>query len=180
MQSEMQTLKVISLYISKTPGLPTVSTAEIQLRPNYGIIGDTHTGEMRTRSNGEVVPNLRHFTAVSPQELGEVAEELGVPYLDPSLLSANICFAGVKKLTETLVPGTLLFNAEGRAVLEVKGVVEPCFSMGQRIAAHYPQLAVEAQLFPKYANGRRGIHGIALEETTIKLYDTFSVVLPSR
>ena len=162
MQSEMQTLKVISLYTSKTRGLPTVPAAEIQLRPNYGIIGDTHTGEMRTRSNGEV------------------AEELAVPYLDPSLLSANICFAGIKKLTETLVPGTLLLNAEGRAVLEVKGVVEPCFPMGQRIAAHYPHLAVEAQLFPKYAYGRRGIHGIALEETTIKLYDTFSVILPSR
>jgi hypothetical protein len=39
-------------------------------------------------------------------------------------------------------------------------------------------LAVEAQRFPKAAYMLRGIHGIALAEITLQLYDTFIVLLP--
>lgn len=180
MQQTIFTLIVISLYISKEAGAVNVSVPEISLRPNYGILGDTHGGEDRVRDSGEVVPNLRQFTAVSPRELGEAAEKFGVPYLDPAWIKANICFAcpELERFTETLVEGTQLLDANERSVLEIKGVTAPCVDAGGYIAARVPHLSVDAALFPKAAYGLRGVHGIALEDVTIKLYDRFRVLFP--
>lgn len=181
MPGDMLTLKVAALYLSTTPGGVSAPVAELHLRPRYGIIGDSHAGETQfDDSTGQHVPNLRHFTAVTPRELGEVAEALGIPFIDPAWLKANICFASpaIASITEMLVDGTTLLNAQGRPVLEIKGATDPCLKMGQWIAARFLQLPVEAQLFPKLAYGRRGVHGIALEETTLTIGDTFTVALP--
>jgi hypothetical protein len=154
--------------------------AELRLRPNYGVEGDSHSGPTQVAESGEVVPNLRQWTAVNPRELGEVAEDLGIPYIDPAWVKANICFgwSSADPFTQTLVPGTLLLREDKQPVLEIKGAVDPCLGMGKIIAAQWPLLALKPERFPKAAYDRRGVHGIVLEETTIKLGDTFTVVLP--
>jgi hypothetical protein len=178
--TDVLTLTVVSLYVSKTPGAISVPVPEIHLRPEYGIVGDTHVGETQVRSTGEVVPNLRHFTAVNTRELGQVAEAFGVPFIDPAWIKANICFAcpAIKHFTETLVEGTRLIDSQGRAVLEVKGVTEPCIDAGKTVAAQFPLHPAEAQYFPKAAHGHRGVYGIVLEESTIRLDETFTILLP--
>ena len=182
MSSTVFTLTIVSLYLSKAPGDNiSAPAAELRLRPRYGIVGDSHAGETQfDEGTGQHVLNLRHFTAVTPRELGEVAEALGIPFLDPAWLKANICFASpdIASITQTLVDGTTLLNAQGHPVLEIKGPTDPCLGMGARIAARFPQLPVEAQRFPKLSYGRRGVHGIALEETTLTIGDTFTVALP--
>lgn len=174
------TLTVIALYVSETPGGISSPVSEVRLLPNYGVAGDTHSGETQLTEAGAAAPNMRQFTAVNPRELGVVAEDFGVPFLDPAWLKANICFAwsGGDNFTETLVAGTLLYSNE-RPVLEIKGAVDPCLGAGQTIAAQFPRLAIEAQQFPKKAYGRRGVHGIVLEALTIKIADTFTAVLPA-
>lgn len=181
MPTDVLTLTVVSLYLSKTPGAISEPVPELHLHPRYGVVGDSHAGETQFDPNaGQHVPNLRHFTAVTPRELGAVAEAWGVPFIDPAWLKANICFASpdIASFTETLVDGTILSSALGRPVLEIRGPTTPCLKMGQWIAAQFPQLPVDAQLFPKLAYGRRGVHGIALEETTITIGETFIVALP--
>ncbi len=181
MPTDVLTLTIVSLYLSKTPGGISAPVSELHLRPRSGVVGDSHAGETQfDESTGQHVPNLRHFTAVTPRELGEVAEALGIPFIDPAWLKANICFAspGIASMTETLVDGTTLLNAQGRPVLEIKGPTDPCLKMGQWIAGQFPQLPVEAQLFPKLSYGRRGVHGIVLAETTLTIGDTFTVALP--
>src|SRR5450432_3202069 len=84
MQRNMFVLTVTALYISRESGAMTVQVPEIALRPHYGILGDTHAGEDWVSDTGEVVTNLRQFTAVNPRELGEAAEKFGVPYIDPA------------------------------------------------------------------------------------------------
>ncbi len=179
MQTEIQTVRVIALYVCQERGQYTVPVAELELRSDYGIVGDQHAGKMRVSSNGQTLVNLRQFTAVAPQDLGVIADTLGVPYLDPAWLSANICLAGLERLTQTLVSGTLLLDASGQALMEIKGVVDPCLSAGQRVAHQYPLLELSPQLFPRYAHGRRGVHGVVLTDSTIRLHDTLSVVLPN-
>ncbi len=173
-------LTVVALYRSETPGAISVPVAELRLLPNYGILGDTHAGADRVTSKGQVVPNLRQFTAVNPRELGAVAEDLGVPYLDPAWIKANICFGWSSDglFTETLTPGTLLLQGDERPVLEIKGVVDPCLGAGETIAAQFPLLAMQAHQFPKVAYNRRGVHGVALAEVTIRVGDTFTALLP--
>ena len=172
MHADHITLTVVALYVSKVRGASSTPVPEIQLRPDYGIVGDSHASE----GGG----NLRQFTAVSTAELGRVAEALGVPFIDPAWIKANICFAcpQLENFTETLIEGTKLVSADGRAVLEVKGAVDPCQDAGKTIAAQFPQLAVHPQLFPKASYGRRGVHGVVLEEVTMKVGDVFTVIFP--
>ena len=104
-----------------------------------------------------------------PRELGEVAEALDIPFIHPAWVKANICLVSpdIASLTEMLVDGTTLLNAQGRPALEIKGATDPCLKQVRWIAAQFPPLPVNAQLFPKLAYGRRSMHGIALEETTL-------------
>ncbi|HLW01158.1 MAG TPA: hypothetical protein VKT82_21050 [Ktedonobacterales bacterium] len=181
MPNSRLTLTVVALYLSHTEGASGAPVAELRLRPNHGVEGDSHSGSTQVAENGEVVPNLRQWTAVNPRELGAVAEDLGIPFIDPAWVKANICFgwSSDAPFTQTLAPGTLLLQDNERPVLEIKGEVDPCLGMGQRIAAQFPHLSMQAQRFPKTAYGRRGVHGIVLEEMTIRLKDTFTVALPN-
>lgn len=171
MHADHITLRVVALYVSRVRGTVSEPVSEIQLRPDYGIVGDSHAREG--------MDNLRQFTAVSVAELGSVAEALGVPFVDPAWVKANICFVcpELENFTEKLIEGTTLSSADGRAVLEVKGAVDPCLDTGKTIAAQFPRFAVNPQLFPKAAYGRRGVYGIVLEEVTIKIGDIFTVIL---
>jgi hypothetical protein len=175
-------LTVSALYISEAHGVVSVPAAELRLRAGYGIVGERHTGPTRVRGNGEVVENLRHFTAVCPHELGEVAHALGVPYIDPAWIGANICFScdSLTALSATLVEGTRLLDAQGRAVLEVKGETTPCLEAGAMIAARFPLLRVAPERFPQCALGRRGVYGIVLTDTAIAIGDRFSLAPPPR
>lgn len=180
MTADTLTLKVISLYISETSGVAAVPVPELHLLPDYGVVGDSHMEERNLDSKGALVPN-RHFTAVHPGELGRAANAMGVPFIDPAWLKANICFtsAEITDMTERLVPGTKLLDANGIPTLEIRGITDPCLSAGGYLAASFPHLAIDAKLFPKAAYKLRGVHGITLRDATIRLYDTFTVLLPS-
>lgn len=173
------TLKVISLYVSRTRGAMSSPVEDLRLHPAVGIVGDSHVEDQIVDNTGKIIPD-RHFTAVHPEELGRIAHALGVPFIDPAWIKANICFAcpATDHFTETLVPGTKLLDAQGRAVLEIRGVTEPCVTGGAYVAAQFPHLTVAAQHFPRAAYMLRGVHGIALEEITIRLADTFTAQLP--
>lgn len=179
MQAEPLTFKVIALYTSEAHGSMSKPVETLHLRPAYGVVGDSHMEERNLDAEGKIIPN-RHFTAVHPGELGKIAHALGVPFIDPAWIKANICFtcAETEQFTTTLVPGTRLLNAQGHAVMEIRGVTDPCLTAGEYIAAHLPHLTVEAQRFPRAAYMLRGVHGITLEETTIRLYETFRALLP--
>jgi hypothetical protein len=116
-----------------------------------------------------------------------VASALGVPDIDPAWIGANVCFAcdgfacdGLAAFTTTLVEGSRLLDAEGRAVLEVKGATTPCLDAGKMIAARFPLLRVAPERFPQCALGRRGVYGIVLMDTAIAIGDRFGVALPPR
>src|SRR5260370_11654659 len=119
MPDDTATLTVAALYVSEASGVPSTPVAELRLRVGHGVEGDRHVGPTRVRGNGAVVPNLRQFTAVSPEELGQAASALGAPYIDPAWIGANICFVGpaAAALTAALTPGALLLDASGEPAL---------------------------------------------------------------
>ena len=179
MPAPLLTLTVIGLYIKRVSNQPGVAVPQLEFRPEHGVVGELNAGPTLTTEAGELIPNLRHFTAVSPFELGKIATALRVPFLDPAWLSANICFDGLDRLTKVLVAGMRLLNAEGQAVLEVVGETDPCLKMGQRLAALHPLHEMQPHYFPKLSYGLRGVYGIALEPTVIRLYDVLTAVLPA-
>lgn len=114
----------------------TRQVEKIQLIRGHGVRGDGHSGprlvDAREKemlrfgfSKGAEIANHREFSAVSTEELTEIAKAFGLPDgpLSPGLLGENLVLSGIPRLSQ-LPSGTLLFfrkSAEQRrtAVLAV-------------------------------------------------------------
>lgn len=148
-----------------------------------GIVGDRHYGIDKAAgvretpfSKGEMIRNDRHFSAVSLEELEEVAELMGIPVLLAEYLSPNILFKGYPNLSQ--LPPLSVIAFEGGAALRVLWENTPCSKPGKVIADHYPERAGISAAFVKLAIGKRGIVGWVHREGTITPDQKIEVYLP--
>jgi hypothetical protein len=154
-----------------------VAKEEIELTLE-GIVGDSHSGFTRKSDvrdtgikRGTAVRNWRQWSAVSSEELAVVAERLGIDFLDPALLTANLCFSGIPDFTR-LPRGTTLWFPSG-AVLTVEEENEPCLGPGKEINACHPKVVPAA--FPKAAVHLRGLVGVIYQAGLIRVGDAVEV-----
>ncbi len=96
-----------------------VSADKLTFEVGHGIQGDRHSGarhsDMREKTltklglrNGSLIANLRHFSAISTEELVEISRiMLGNDSLPPLPLEPNIVITGIDQLS-SLPVGTLL------------------------------------------------------------------------
>lgn len=145
-----------------------------------GLAGDRHAGPTRAADartpwhpRGTRIANTRHVSVVSVEECALVAEALGLPDLDPSLLGANLVSEGLEGLTQ-LPPGTRLQFPSG-ATIFVTEPNPPCRQPGRKIAAAFGDPALEFA-FPKLAMGLRGVVGLVEREGAIALGDVIKAV----
>lgn len=152
-----------------------------------GFVGDRHRSLFRECWKGDKQPegtrrrNERQWSAVSAEELAEIAKEMGLKeILLASDLGANICLEGVPQLSR-LPRGTILKFPSG-AELMVEEYNPPCKEMGQKIAASYTTLSGKPLLqttFSKSAQLTRGLVGVVEvagsihvgDEVTIEIYE---------
>ena len=160
-------LSVSGLYLGSESGLE-------------GIIGDKHAGFTRASDSqtpeyqrGTLIRNNRQWSAVSPEELSLIAESMGIPFIDPAWLGANLALSGIPNLTE-LPKGTKLRFPE-ETVLLIEGENMPCTGPGEVIASKYPEKGLKANSFPKAAFGKRGLIGVVERPGIIKLNDVVTV-----
>jgi MOSC domain-containing protein YiiM len=94
---------------------------------------------------------------VAPDELGTIAERMGIEEVRPEWIGANLLVEGVASLS-MLPPGTLLFFAGG-ATLKIDAQNGPCRVSGRSIARNAGMKAEDAGslLFPKVARRLRGL-----------------------
>ncbi len=183
--------------VSDTHGigsLKTVSVPKIQLIRGYGIRGDRHAGtrlaDVRERellsfgfSKGIEIANHREFSAISVEELEEIARAMGLPSSIPhGCLGENLVLSGIPKLTE-LPTGTMLFFRKDEkqirtAVLVVWSENTPCRGPGEAIQETFPDIPELTRLFPKSAIGKRGIVGSIYASGNIHTGDTVIVKIP--
>jgi hypothetical protein len=150
-----------------------------------GVVGDRHHGltrpsdsrQLRYYPRGTLIRNRRQLTLVSVEELAEVAERLGVPYLQPGWLGANLLVEGIPALS-TLPMGTRLMSSGG-AGLVCEGVNQPCRLPAEVIQQHFPWSRAQAQ-FVKAAYGRRGIAVSVEHPAPISSGDRLGVEPPER
>jgi MOSC domain-containing protein YiiM len=145
-----------------------------------GLAGDRHAGPTRPSDSrtpwhprGTPIANTRQVSILSIEECGLIAEALGLPGVDPSLLGANIVVGGVDGLTQ-LPPGTRLQFPSGATVFVTEPNV-PCRQPGRRIAAAHGDPALEFA-FPKQAMGLRGVVGLVEREGRVAVGDRVQVV----
>ncbi len=148
---------------------------KIRLLKGHGVRGDGHAGtrlaDVREREllsfgfpKGIEIANYRECSAVSAEELAEIAEAMGVPSVPFGCLGENLVVSGIPRFSR-LPPGTLLlFRKPGgpprTAAIAVWRENHPCLAPGEAVRARHPHVpGTVASLFPKAAAGRRGVVG---------------------
>ena len=127
-----------------------------------GIAGDRHGGLTRRTGGrepwyrrGTEIRNERQISILCREELGAVAEALGLSAVAPEWLGGNLVLSDVPRLS-WLPPRTLLQFANG-ATLRVDGDNAPCRASGRALARHHPGRTDIELGFVRAARHRRGL-----------------------
>lgn len=170
---------VSSLLVADGSGFVSRAVPRLDLTFE-GLAGDRHAGPTRAADartpwhpRGTRIANTRHVSIVSVEECALVAEELGLPGLDPGLLGANLVIEGLEGLTQR-PPGTRLQFPSGATVF-ITEPNAPCRQPGRKIAEAHGDPALEFA-FPKLAIGLRGVVGLVEREGALAIGDAIRVV----
>jgi MOSC domain-containing protein YiiM len=159
---------------------PTGTQEEVEVTLE-GFVGDTHYGYIRPADardpgikRGTMVRNWRQWSAVSVEELQDIAKKMNIEKVEPWMLAANLTFSGIPNFTN-LPRGTEL-KFEGGTILTVECENDPCMGPGREVAAANTDKA--PQEFVKAAMHLRGIVGVVYLPGKIKVGETVTVKLP--
>lgn len=148
-----------------------------------GIRGHRHSGATRAADGrtpwhrrGTAIANTRHASIVSVEECALLAQALGIGFLDPAHLGANIVLGGLDGLTQ-LPPSTRLQFPSG-ATLFVTEPNVPCRQPGRAIAAAHGDPALELA-FVKAAMGLRGLVALVEREGAVVIEDAVRIITPT-
>ncbi|WP_186579280.1 MOSC domain-containing protein [Aquibacillus kalidii] len=126
-----------------------------------GIEGDRHFGITSLADSrqpmyprGTTIFNRRQLTITSVEECMEMADCLGVDYIDPEWLGANVMVSGFPNLTNLPI-GSRMILPSGAGLL-CMGENKPCTLPGEQIQVHFDQPNLTAK-FVKAGFKRRGI-----------------------
>jgi len=188
--------RVEAVLVAHLFGVSTSSPVrKIQLLRGHGVKGDGHAGvrlaDVREREllsfgvpKGVEIANMREFSAISVEEMAEVAAAMGVPDIAPGCLGENLVLSGVPRLTR-LPAGTMLFfqkndQTKRTAVLVVWGENTPCAIPGEAIQVLHPDIPGLAGRFPKAALGKRGVVGSVYCSGIVHEGDSVIVKVPAQ
>lgn len=189
--------RVESVRLGLTPGsIVTTEQEKVSVILNHGFKGDSHAGarlaDVREKAllefglpKGLEISNFREFSAVSTEELGQIAHNMGLSLIPFGCLGENLVLSGIPMLS-MLPPGTMLFfrkNAKElrTAALFVAGENTPCILPGQAIREAYPEASDKlAGTFVKAAIGLRGIVGKVYASGRIAVGDEVVVKVPAQ
>lgn len=127
-----------------------------------GMRGDRHFG-VSARADarqpmyprGTEILNRRQITIVSEEECQKIADDLGIEYILPEWLGANLLVNGFPELSKLPMGSRILFpNGTG---LICMGENQPCIFPGQEIQKHYEGTPKLAANFVRAGHKRRGI-----------------------
>ncbi len=151
---------VVAVCLRPDGGVPKYPQDEVTVG-EYGVEGDWHSGPMRTRGNGEVVPNTRHISLVAKEVFDDLNRELGTD-IAPGGFGENVLVQGMGDLSG-IREGDLLRFSSG-VELEVTGQNDPC----KNLMVYHNQV-------PKRAYGRRGVLTIVKATGRVKRGDTVTL-----
>ena len=175
---------VVSVHSGSNEDLSKEEHASIQVELD-GIVGDRHRSYTRDTWKGDKQPlgtvrrNERQWSAVSVEELGEIAQQMNVQgTLTASSLGANLCVKGIPELSR--LPKGTLFRFPSGAELMVEEFNPPCGDMSKRQASLHQTKSGDcpsATAFAKAAKLIRGVVGVVEAAGTISAGDEVTVVL---
>jgi MOSC domain len=184
----MTLLKVLPFTGTVESLLSRASRNEGFVKTKTGILNlsfagpdDCHAGLTR-KSDSRTLPlykrnidirNVRQLTLLSADELADMAKRLGIPFVEPEWLGANMVVTGIPDLT-LLPPSTRLqFPSGATIVVDMENY--PCSQIAKVIDEHHPGTrfkVVEAAMH------KRGVTAWVEREGAVQTGDTIKIVVP--
>ena len=148
-----------------------------------GVEGDSHFGLTRSSCvrveelypEESTIRNVRQITVVSVEELDLIAKEMGMNYIRPEWLGANIVIRGVPSFT--LIPPSTRLQFHSGGTITIDLLNQPCNFPAREIEKQHPG---KGKLFKSAAHNRRGVTGWVEQEGSVKIRDTVKVFVPSQ
>ena len=145
---------------------------------------DVHSSRLRMSCSregslmgkGTEMLNLRQYSAVSIEELTEIAARLGVEEVKAEWLGANLLIEGIPEMSK-IPRGSRLFFPSG-AVLQSSGDNGPCKHAASAVIQRLPGQRVTETEFIRAALERRGIVGFTVREGDLSAGDEIRVEIP--
>lgn len=174
---------VEGIYANADPSDENIQTGPIErtVVTFNGMEEDRHASlvrksDMRFRRQyaiGTLIRNTRQISILSVEELEVIAKMVGIPYLEPGWLGANLVLSGIPDMT-MLPPSTRLLFTSG-AALVVDNENRPCRYPGDVIESHHPG---KGSRFASSAIGRRGLVAWVEKEGAIEIGDMVALHIP--
>lgn len=162
-----------------------------------GPAGDRHSGIRRdldghdgafirssSLSKGDRAFNWRTWTAVSKEDLEDVAQAIGANIPQGCLLE-NMTIRGIPNFSKLPIGSRLVFPhrdnrrvGHQQAILAVWEQNMPCKTVGQRLAKHYGDFELMTK-FVAAAKDKRGVMGFVLTSGPVMVGDTVLVYPPT-
>ncbi len=178
--------KIDMALVARGNHFVTVATDTLDITFD-GIVGDHHAGATRKSGGrepwyprGTVIRNERQLSLVSVEELGTIAQSMGVDHVKPEWLGANLVISGVPDLT-MLPPRTLLIFGGG-VTLKIDGQNAPCKLAGRAVARGLGRADVDdtALAFVKAAKRLRGLVAWVEKPGTITTGEAIEARVPEQ
>lgn len=147
-----------------------------------GIEGETHAGltvpsctRMRDLYKpGTEIANTRQVSVLSAEDLREIAAQMGLPTLSPSLLGATMVIEGLPDLSY-IPPGSRLQGAQVTLVVNLNN--RPCTIPSKAIELAHPG---KGKLFKPAAEARRGLVAWVEHPGTLTLGEEIALFVPDQ
>jgi len=134
-----------------------------------GVVGDRHRSFNREawagndkQPEGTVRRNERQWSAVSVEELAQIAEDMDLTEpLTAAAVGANLCIEGILELSR--LPRGTTFRFPSNAELQVENFNPPCLDMGTKLAESMKTRSgkpLQNTAFSKASKLLRGVVGV--------------------
>jgi hypothetical protein len=150
-----------------------------------GIVSDMHGGPTRVAGSrepafkrGTRLANLRQVSLVSMEELDIIASRMGIKWLDPGWLAANIATEGAGPITQ--IPRGTIIRFPSGASLYVSDLNSPCSAAASLIRRHGRVSEEQTSRFVPHSRGRRGLLAFVYAEGEINAGNPIEFLLPQR
>ena len=122
---------------------------------------------------GTEIRNVRQISILSVEDMQQIADNMGVPDLQPEWVGANLLISGIPRFSK--IPPTTRLIFEGGASLVVDLENSPCKYPGEIIERHHPGFGSK---FAKAAVGLRGVTAWVERPGEIRAGDAIQVFIP--
>jgi hypothetical protein len=148
-----------------------------------GLAGDRHAGlyypagvRQKHHPRGTPIRNARQLSALSAEELREIAATLQLPEVRFEWLGGNLLFEGLGALTRVPPSSRLLFPSGACVAIDDENL--PCTNPGKVLQQQFPAVPELASRFVKAAMHKRGLVGWVERPGPIAVGEVAKVILP--